>query len=90
MPLSEQEARRRLKATLVTAAPDVALDPASVQRVESPYPGISYGLQLGEANALLFLPLADIEGDGWEQRLADRLRSAHDYMQQFPLSHVRR
>lgn len=90
MPLSEQEARRRLRATLATVAPDVVLDAASVHRVDSPYPGVSYGLQLGEANALLFLPLADIEGDGWEDHLAVRLRSAHEYLQQFPLARVRR
>ncbi len=90
MPLSEQEARRRLKATLATVAPHVVLDTAAVQRVESPFPGISYGLKLGEANALLFLPSPDIEGDGWEERLAVRLRSAHEYLQQFPLARVRR
>ncbi len=90
MPLSEREARRRLRATLTAVAPDAELDAAAVRYVDAPYPGVQYGLRLGEANALLFLPLSDIDGEQWPARLADRLRQARAYLEQFPLARVRR
>jgi len=89
MSLSEHEARRRLRATLAAVAPDVTLDTAAVHRVDAPFPGVAYGLRLGHANALLFLPLSEIDGEGWEQRLATRLGQAREYLQQFPLAQVR-
>jgi len=89
MPLSEREARRRLQTTLAAVAPGVTLDSAAVRRVDAPFPGIAYGLQLGQANALLFLSLTEIDGEGWEERLAARLAQARDYLRQFPLARVR-
>src|SRR3970040_1423593 len=56
MSLSEQEARRRLRSTLVGVAPDVVLDVAAVHWADAPYPGVKYGLRLGQANALLSIP----------------------------------
>lgn len=90
MPLAEQEARRRLQATLAAVAPDVALDPAAVLWVDAPYPGVKYGLRLGQANAVLFMPVADIDGDGWPERLAERLRQAREYLEHFPLARAGR
>jgi len=90
MSLSEQEARRRLELTLAAVAPDVALDAAAVHWVDAPYPGMKYGLRLGQANALLFLPVADIDGDGWPERLAERLRQAREYLEHFPLARTGR
>lgn len=90
MPLSEQEARRRLRSTLAAVAPDVDLDTAAVRWVDAPYPGVKYGLRLGQANALLFMPVADIDGEGWPERLAERLRQARDYLEHFPLARARR
>lgn len=90
MSLSEQEARRRLQSTLAAVAPDVALDAAAVHWVDAPYPGMKYGLRLGQANALLFLPVADIDGDGWPERLAERLRQAREYLEHFPLARAGR
>ena len=90
MSLSEQEARRRLELTLAAVAPDVALDAAAVHWVDAPYPGMKYGLRLGHANALLFLPVADVDGDGWPQRLGERLRQAREYLEHFPLARTGR
>src|SRR3990170_175530 len=90
MSLSEQEARRRLQSMLAAVAPDVALDAAAVHWVDAPYPGVKYGLRLGHANALLFLPVADIDGDGWPERLAERLRQGREYLEHFPPPRPRR
>ncbi|MDQ7827477.1 MAG: hypothetical protein QN122_00775 [Armatimonadota bacterium] len=90
MPPTVDEARRRLRATLAVAAPDLTLDAAAVRWIPGPYPGFEYGLRLGQANALLFLPLEDLDGDGWETRLAERLRQARAYLEAFPLARVRR
>jgi hypothetical protein len=90
MPLNEQEARRRLRSILTTVAPDAVLDSAAVRWVDEPYPGVHYGLQVGKATALLFLPVSDIDGEGWPQRLTARLRQARDYLEHFPLARVAR
>src|SRR3989337_1193406 len=81
MSLSEQEARRRLPSMLAAAA---------VHWVDAPYPGMKYGLRLGQANAVLFLPVADIDGEGWPERLAERLRQAREYLEHFPLARTER
>lgn len=90
MPLNDREALRRLRAALTTVAPDVELDRPSVQWVERPYPGVKYGLRLGRATALLFMPVGDIDGEGWEDRLPARLREARAYMERFPLARAPR
>lgn len=84
MSLSASEAFQRLvhAARAVNAALDV--DRGSVHWVESPMPGISFGLTLGDAHALLFMPAADIAAPGWEQRLPERMESAHRYLKRFP------
>jgi hypothetical protein len=88
--LSEAEARRRLQTTLAAVAPEVTLDAAAVRWVDAPYPGVKYGVRLGQANALLFLPAEDIDGEGWAERLALRLRQGRDYLETFPLARAGR
>ncbi|MGH2627560.1 MAG: hypothetical protein ACRDHY_13025 [Anaerolineales bacterium] len=90
MALSDREALRRLRAAVAAVASDVQLDAPSVRWVEAPYPGVRYGLRLGRATALLFLPVEDIGGEGWEERLRARLREARAYLEQFPLSRAPR
>lgn len=89
MALDDREALRRLRSALIAAAPDVTLDAGSVRWVDTPYPGVTYGLRLGGAKALLFLPVGDIDGEGWEDRLRVRLREARAYLDHFPLSRAR-
>ena len=90
MSLSEQEARRRLRSTLAGVAPDVVLDVAAVHWADAPYPGVKYGLRLGQANALLFIPVADIDGERWPERLAEPLRQPPAYLEHFPLARAGR
>lgn len=90
MALDAREALRRLRSALASAAPDLVLDAASVRWIDSPYPGVKYGLRLGQANALLFMPVGDIDGEDWEDRLRGRLREARTYLEQFPLSRAGR
>ncbi len=90
MALDDREARRRIHSSLAAVAPEVTLDGASVRWVDTPYPGVKYGLRLGKANALIFMPLGDIAGEGWEERLPARLREARAYLEHFPLSRARR
>ncbi|MDQ7850743.1 MAG: hypothetical protein QN152_12330 [Armatimonadota bacterium] len=86
MALSTQEARRRLRSVLASVAPEVTLDLPSVRWVDAPYPGVEFGVRLGRANALLFMPVEDIDGDGWPDRLAERLRQTRAYLGHFPLA----
>ncbi len=86
MALPAQEARRRLRSVLASVAPEVILDLPSVRWVDAPYPGVEFGVRLGRANALLFMPVGDIDGEGWPDRLAERLRQARAYLGHFPLA----
>lgn len=90
MIVSREEARRRLRETLRAVAPTVKLDAPWVMFVPAPYPGFRYGLALGQANAMLFMPLRDIDGEGWPDRLRTRLTEAVRYLEGFPLSKVGR
>lgn len=90
MALDDREALRRLRAAVATVTSELTLDVASVRWVETPYPGVKYGLRLGRATALLFMPVGDIDGEGWEDRLRTRLGEARLYLEQFPLSRAGR
>lgn len=90
MPLPTREAVRRLRTALAEVAPDARLDHAAVRWIANPYPGYAYGLRLGEANVLLFMPVHDIDGDGWPARLRNRLQEAARYLEGFPLAHIGR
>lgn len=84
MSLSDSEAFQRLlhAARAVNAA--LTVDRGSIHWVEDPIPGVSYGLALGDAHALLFMPAADIAEPGWEGRLPQRMENAHRYLRAFP------
>ncbi len=80
MDPSELEAYQRLKQVARGIDPSLSIDRGSVHQIDGPFPGISFGLMLGESHALLFVSAADIAGPGWEQRLSARLESAHRYL----------
>ena len=84
MSLSNSAAFQRLvpAARAVNAA--LMVDRGSVHWVEDPMPGISFGLVLGDAHALLFMPAGDIAEPGWEQRLPERMESAHRSLKVLP------
>jgi hypothetical protein len=81
--LTEAEAFSRLRQAARRIDAALIVDRGSVHWIDGPYPGVSYGLALGEAHALLFLPGADIAEAGWEQRLPQRLEAAHSYLRGF-------
>ena len=83
MSLSESDAYQRLQQAARGIDPPLVVDRGSVHWLDGPYPGVSFGLALGEAHALLFMPAADIAEPGWEQRLPTRLESAHGYLLSF-------
>jgi hypothetical protein len=83
MALSETEAFKRLRQALRQIDPSLVVERGSIRWIDGQYPGVSYNLVLGEAHAVLFLPATDIEAEGWETRLAQRLESAYRYLAAF-------
>ena len=84
MSLSDAEAFQRLVQAARAADAALLVDRGSIHWLEDPMPGISYGLILGDAHALLFMPAADIADPGWEQRLPRRMEAACRYLKGFP------
>ena len=84
MSLKDAEAYRRLLRAARTTHAALVVDRASVHWTDEPTPGVTYGLTLGDAHALLFMPAADIAEPGWEQRLPDRMEAAFRYLNGFP------
>jgi hypothetical protein len=82
--LTEPDAFARLRDAARRIDPALVVDRGSIHWIDGPYPGVSYGLALREAHALMFLPAADIADPGWEQRLPQRLQAAHRYLRGFP------
>lgn len=64
--------------------PRLALDRGNVRYVADPYPGVEFGLRLGEAAALLFMPEGDLTASDWEARLFRKLEAARRYLEGFP------
>jgi hypothetical protein len=62
------------------------LDRGNVRYMTDPYPGVEFGLRLGEASVLLFMPEADLTATDWESRLFKRFEAARRYLEHFPLS----
>jgi hypothetical protein len=84
MTLSAVEAYRRLADAARAVDPALTVDRPSVHWRDAPLPGVSYGLALHGARALLFMPAADIADPGWEDRLPARMDAAHRYLRAFP------
>ena len=80
MMLSEADAYTRLRDAARRLDPALIVDRGSVHRIDGPFPGVAYNLLLGDAHALLFLPAADIDGAGWEDRVPQRLEAARGYL----------
>lgn len=84
--IPDSDAIRKFRAAIARVDPRLMLDPGNVRYVSEPYPGVEFGLRLGEAGALLFMPEADLAASDWEGRLFKRLEAARRYLEQFPLS----
>ena len=82
--ISEADAAQRLQSTLLRVDSRLELDRGAIRYVSDPYPGVEFGLRLGEAGALLFMPEADLVAADWETRLFKRLEAAKRYLEGFP------
>lgn len=78
------EAIRKFTQVIARVDPRLVLDRGNVWYVADPYPGVEYGLRLGEAGALLFMPEADLAAPDWESRMFKRIQAARRYLEEFP------
>jgi hypothetical protein len=86
--IPDAEAVRKFEAALARVDQRLALDRGNVRYMTDPYPGVEFGLQLGEASVLLFMPEADLNASDWDTRLFKRFEAARRYLEHFPLSRV--
>ena len=84
--IPEAEAIRKLQAALARVDQRLVLDRGNVRYMTDPYPGVEFGLLLGEACVLLFMPEIDLESSDWESRLFKRFEAARRYLEHFPRS----
>lgn len=83
-PLAESDAYARLRDAAGRLAPPPTVDRASVCWYDTPFAGVSCTLILGGVRALVFVPAADIQREGWERRLPERIEAARRYLEGFP------
>lgn len=84
--IAENDAIRKFEQVIARVDPRLALDRGNVRYMTDPYPGVEFGLRLGDASALLFMPEGDLAASDWETRLFKRLEAARRYLEHFPLS----
>ena len=80
----EGDAATRLQSAVSRVDSRLELDRGAIRYVTEPFPGIEYGLRLGDAGALLFMPEGDLTAPDWETRLFKRLEAAKRYLEEFP------
>src|SRR5574341_371067 len=78
-----QEAVGRLEQVIARVDPRLRLDRGNVRQLTEPYPGVEYGLHLGDVSALLFMPDVDLAASDWESRLFKRIEAARRYLEGF-------
>lgn len=88
--ISEADAIRKLEQVLRRVDARLVLDKPSVRYMAEPFAGVEYGLRLGSARALLFMPEADLVSPEWETRLFKRLEAAKRYLETFPQDRLAR
>lgn len=84
MMIPQAEAIHRFQQAITRIDARLTLDRGAVRYMAEPYPGFEYGLRLGEAGALLFMPDADLTAPDWEARLFRHLEAAKRYLEGFP------
>lgn len=84
--IPEGDTIRRFEQVLGRVDPRLVLDRGNVRYLSDPYPGVEFGLRLGDAGALLFMPEADLAAQDWETRLFKRIEAARRYLEGFPLA----
>lgn len=86
--IPEADAIRKFEQVLGRIDPRLVLDRGDVRYLTDPYPGVEFGLRLGDAGALLFMPEGDLTAPDWETRLLKRCEAAKRYLEGFPLAKV--
>lgn len=81
--IAQADAVKKFQQTIPRVDPHLVLDLGAVRFVDEPYPGVEYGLRLGDAGALLFVSEADLTAPDWQARLVKRLEAAHRYLEGF-------
>lgn len=82
--IPEQDAVRKFQQVIGRVDPRLVLDRGNIRYVSDPYPGVEFGLRLGDAGALLFMPEADLAAGDWETRMFKRIEAARHYLEGFP------
>ncbi len=82
--VSESDAIKKLEQAIGRVDARLVLDRPSVRAMADTFAGVEYGLRLGSAGALLFMPEADLAAPDWESRLFRRLEAAKRYLETFP------
>jgi hypothetical protein len=86
--IPDAEAIRKFETVVARVDQRLVLDRGNVRFMTDPYPGVEFGLRLGEASVLLFMPEADLAASDWETRLFKRFEAARRYLEHFPLARV--
>ncbi|OLD39046.1 MAG: hypothetical protein AUI83_23405 [Armatimonadetes bacterium 13_1_40CM_3_65_7] len=84
MAIREDDAIEKFRQIISRVDPRLVLDRGDVRYVTEPYAGVEYGLRLGKAGALLFMPEADLTAPDWQDRLRTRFEAAKRYLEGFP------
>lgn len=82
--ISEADATQRLQFALSRVDARLELDRGAIRYLTDPYPGVEFGLRLGGAGALMFMPEVDLTAADWETRLFKRIEEAKRYLEEFP------
>jgi len=82
--IPEDDAVRKFQRVISRVDPRLILDRGNIRFVATPYRGVEFGLRLGTAAALLFMPDADLAAPDWETRLFKRFEAARRYLDGFP------
>ncbi|GEM_PF-932065 len=84
--IPEEDAVRKFQQVLGRVDPRLVLDRGNIRYMSDPYPGVEFGLRLGDAGVLLFMPEADLAAGDWETRMFKRMEAARHYLEGFPLA----
>jgi len=82
--IPSDDAIGKFEQVIARVDPRLSLDRGNVRYVSHPYPGVEFGLRLGTAAALLFMPEVDLAAGDWETRLFKRFEAARRYLDGFP------
>ncbi|MER3456681.1 MAG: hypothetical protein C4304_07330 [candidate division GAL15 bacterium] len=80
-PVPLAEAARRLQEAAREAG--LVLDPRTVTFRPGSFPCYEYVLRLQQAHALLNMPAAWVEEEGWRERLREPMTRSRRYLEQF-------